>query len=54
MKYMLRIWIIKGFSLGQKETTVNKKTSRYNKKKRFGKNHIANKAPSMFFFNYIR
>ena len=30
-----------------KETTINKKTGKYNKKKRFGKS-LANKAPSMF------
>lgn len=30
-----------------KETTINNKTGRYNKKKRFGKS-LANKAPSMF------
>src|SRR5690606_1654977 len=37
----------KGLQSRAKETTVNKKTSRYNKKKRFGKS-LANKAPSMF------
>ena len=37
----------KGLQARAKETTVNKKTGRYNKKKRFGKS-LANKAPSMF------
>lgn len=37
----------KGLQSRAKETTVNKKTGRYNKKKRFGKS-LANKAPSMF------
>lgn len=37
----------KGLQARVKETTINKKTSKYNKKKRFGKS-LANKAPSMF------
>ena len=37
----------KGLQSRAKETTINKKTGRYNKKKRFGKS-LANKAPSMF------
>jgi len=37
----------KGLQARAKETTINKKTGRYNKKKRFGKS-LANKAPSMF------
>ena len=37
----------KGLQSRAKETTVNKKIGRYNKKKRFGKS-LANKAPSMF------
>ena len=36
----------KGLQARAKKTTVNKKTGRYNKKKRFGKS-LANKAPSM-------
>lgn len=37
----------KGLQSRAKETTVNKKTGKYNKKKRFGKS-LADKAPSMF------
>ncbi|NLJ14905.1 MAG: transposase, partial [Ignavibacteria bacterium] len=37
----------KGLQARARETTVNEKTGRYNKKKRFGKS-LANKAPSMF------
>lgn len=37
----------KGLQSKSKETTINEKTGRYNKKKRFGKS-LANKAPSMF------
>ncbi|HSH50321.1 MAG TPA: transposase, partial [Bacteroidales bacterium] len=37
----------KGLQSRAKETTINEKTGRYNKKKRFGKS-LANKAPSMF------
>lgn len=37
----------KGLQKRAKETTVNEKTGRFNKKKRFGKS-LANKAPSMF------
>ena len=37
----------KGLQARAKETTVNKKTGKINKKKRFGKS-LANKAPSMF------
>ena len=37
----------RGLQARAKETTINKKTGRYNKKKRFGKS-LANKAPSMF------
>lgn len=37
----------KGLQVRAKETTVNKKTGRINKKKRFGKS-LANKAPAMF------
>lgn len=37
----------RGLQARAKETTINKKTGKYNKKKRFGKS-IANKAPSMF------
>ena len=37
----------RGLQSRAKETTVNKKTGRYNNKKRFGKS-LANKAPSMF------
>lgn len=37
----------KGLQTRAKETTINEKTGRYNKKKRFGKS-LANKAPSMF------
>lgn len=36
----------KGLQSRAKETTINKKTDKYNKKKRFGKS-LANKAPSM-------
>lgn len=37
----------KGLQKRAKNTTINEKTGRYNKKKRFGKS-LANKAPSMF------
>ena len=37
----------KGLQARSKETTINEKTGRFNKKKRFGKS-LANKAPSMF------
>jgi len=37
----------KGLQLRTKETTINDKTGKYNKKKRFGKS-LANKAPSLF------
>lgn len=37
----------KGLQARTKETTINKKTGKYNKKKRFGKS-LENKAPSMF------
>lgn len=37
----------KGIQAKAKETTVNEKTGRFNRKKRFGKS-LANKAPSMF------
>ena len=37
----------KGLQARAKETTINEKTGKYNKKKRFGKS-LANKAPSMF------
>lgn len=37
----------KGLQARAKNTTVNKKTGKFNKKKRFGKS-LANKAPSMF------
>lgn len=37
----------KGLQARAKETTINKKTGRYDKKKRFGKS-LSNKAPSMF------
>ena len=37
----------KGLQVRSKETTINKKTGRFNRKKRFGKS-LANKAPSMF------
>lgn len=37
----------KGLQARAKKTTVNKKTDKYNKKKRFGKS-LANKAPAMF------
>lgn len=37
----------KGLQARAKKTTVNKKTGKFNKKKRFGKS-LANKAPSMF------
>lgn len=37
----------KGLQKRSKETTVNQKTGKFNKKKRFGKS-LANKAPSMF------
>ena len=37
----------KGLQKRSKETTVNEKTGKFNKKKRFGKS-LANKAPSMF------
>lgn len=37
----------KGLQKRAKETTVNEKTGKFNKKKRFGKS-LANKAPSMF------
>ena len=37
----------RGLQARAKETTINKKTGRYNKKKRFGKS-LSNKAPSMF------
>lgn len=37
----------KGLQARAKETTVNEKTGKFNKKKRFGKS-LANKAPSMF------
>lgn len=37
----------KGLQAKAKKTTVNKKTGKFNKKKRFGKS-LANKAPSMF------
>lgn len=36
----------KGLQVRAKETTINKRTGKYNKKKRFGKS-LANKAPSM-------
>ena len=36
-----------GLQARSKETTINEKTGKYNKKKRFGKS-LANKAPSMF------
>ena len=36
----------KGLQARAKETTINKKTGKFNKKKRFGKS-LANKAPSM-------
>jgi len=37
----------KGLQARAKKTTINKKTGKFNKKKRFGKS-LANKAPSMF------
>lgn len=37
----------RGLQARAKETTINKKTGKYNKKRRFGKS-LANKAPSMF------
>ncbi len=37
----------KGLQAKAKETTINEKTGRFNRKKRFGKS-LANKAPSMF------
>jgi len=37
----------KGLQLRAKETTINDKTGKYNRKKRFGKS-LANKAPSLF------
>jgi len=37
----------KGLQVRAKKTTINKKTGKFNKKKRFGKS-LANKAPSMF------
>ena len=37
----------KGLQARAKETTINKKTGKFNKKKRFGKS-LANKAPAMF------
>jgi len=37
----------KGLQARSKETTINEKTKRFNKKRRFGKS-LANKAPSMF------
>jgi hypothetical protein len=37
----------KGLQAKAKETTINEKTGKYNKKKRFGKS-LSNKAPSMF------
>jgi hypothetical protein len=37
----------KGLQARTKKTTINKKTGKFNKKKRFGKS-LANKAPSMF------
>lgn len=37
----------KGLQARAKETTINERTSKINKKKRFGKS-LANKAPSMF------
>lgn len=37
----------KGLQARAKETTINEKTGKFNKKKRFGKS-LANKAPSMF------
>lgn len=37
----------KGLQAKAKKTTINEKTGKYNKKKRFGKS-LANKAPSMF------
>ena len=37
----------KGLQIKAKETTINEKTGKYNRKKRFGKS-LANKAPSMF------
>jgi len=37
----------KGLQTRAKETTINEKTGKYNRKKRFGKS-LANKAPSMF------
>lgn len=37
----------KGLQKRAKETTINEKTGKYNKKKRFGKS-LANRAPSMF------
>ncbi|WP_425203633.1 RNA-guided endonuclease TnpB family protein [Priestia megaterium] len=39
----------KGLQAKAKETTINEKTGKFNKKKRFGKS-LANKAPSMFLF----
>jgi len=39
--------IYKGLQIKAKEITINEKTGKYNRKKRFGKS-LANKAPSLF------
>lgn len=46
-KFYVETMNYKGLQARSKETTINEKTGRYNKKKRFGKS-LANKAPAMF------
>lgn len=45
-KFYVETMSFKGLQARSKETTVNEKTGKYNKKKRFGKS-LANKAPAM-------
>ena len=46
-KFYVETMSYKGLQKRSKNTTINHKTGKYNKKKRFGKS-LANKAPSMF------
>lgn len=46
-KFYVETMNYKGLQARSKKTTINEKTGRFNKKKRFGKS-LANKAPSMF------
>ncbi|BAE47706.1 transposase [Clostridium botulinum C] len=46
-RFLVETMNYKGLQARVKETTINEKTGRFNKKKRFGKS-LANKAPSMF------